>query len=668
MMQFPRLFEPLTINGMELRNRIIVPPHGDSLADHEHLPTERQAYYFAEKAKGGVAAIIWGGSTIHETSINATPGRAHIFDRRAIPGYQFATGLVHNHGAKMLAQLSHQGRQQTSVAGRVANWAPSAIPDPVSREVPKAMELEDFEILLEAYRRSAGIAMEGGFDGVEVYAAHGYLLNQFLTPIANRRTDRYGGDLDGRLRFPLEVLRAVREVIGPDVPMGLRMNGDDFSPGSLTSDDYRVIAPLLVTGGSVDYLSVSGATYHNFPIWIGEMTVPEQVFVPGASAIKEMVDVPVVAVNRIVGPHQAEQILRDGHADLVAINRPIIADPFWPEKARTGRADEIRSCTYSNQGCVARSFKGLPIGCVHNPIIGFEKEWGEGTLTLARVPRRVVVVGGGPGGMEAARVARLRGHSVTLFDRHSELGGQIRYLTMLPSRYGFSEIVLSFERAFVRSGVEVLLGKEVTIERLRELDPEVVVIATGSEGIRTGWSPVYPLRSALPGAELPWVMTQEDVFEFGHVSPGHVLVYDGEGNANAPVVAEYLLNDGHRVTMATRFPTLGIGPEYDATDLPPQLKRLFDHPTGSFEFHPFLILEELEDGGRAHCTHVHNGKAHIIENIDAAVLVMGNRSCDDLYHQAKESLGATVVRVGDCVAPRRIIDAVFDAHRAMLAL
>jgi 2,4-dienoyl-CoA reductase-like NADH-dependent reductase (Old Yellow Enzyme family) len=669
MTQFPLLFEPITIRGMELRNRIIVPPHGNSLADDQHLPTERQAYYFAEKAKGGAAAIVWGGATIHETSTNATPGRNHIFDERAIPGYRFATDLVHSHGAKMIAQLSHQGRQQTSGVGRMSNWAPSAIPDPVSREIPKEMEPEDFEVLLEAYRHSARIAMEGGFDGVEVYAAQGYLLTQFLMPLANQRTDRYGGSFENRLRFPIEVLQAVRSAVGSDVPMGLRMNGDDFSEGSLTSADYVKIAPRLVTEGDVDYLSISGSTYNNFPIWIGEMTVPEQVFVPGAAAIKQVVDVPVVAVNRIVGPAQAEEILSNGYADLVAINRPIIADPFWPEKARTGRSNEIRSCTYSNQGCVARSFKGMVIGCVHNPIIGFEKQWGEGTLLPAETSRRVVVVGGGPGGMEAARVARLRGHAVTLIDQNSVLGGQIRYLTEVPSRFGFQEIVLSFERTFDRIGVEVRLGQEVTLETLRALSPDIVVIATGSEGKREGWSPARPGRATLPGADLPWVLSQEDVFELGHISPGRVLVYDEEGNANGPVVAEYLLNDGHAVTMVTRFPTLGLGPEYDTTNLTPQLKRLFNHDSASFELHPFLLLDELRADGSALCTHIHSNAVHQFEGMDAAVLVMGNRSRDELYHQAKEDQVAdTVVRVGDCVSPRRITDAVFDAHRIVREL
>lgn len=665
MSHFPHLFSPLQLRTVHLRNRIMVPPHGNGLATHEFLPSERQAYYFAEKARGGVGVIIWGGSTVHPNSVGKA-GRNLVSDERAIPGYRFATDLVHAHGAHIFAQLSHQGRQQTSKVSRLPTWGPSPLPDPLNRVVPKEMEPEDFDELIQYYKKGAAVALAGGFDGVEVYAAHGYLLSQFLSPMSNQRQDEYGGSLENRLRFPLRVLQAVRSALGTAVPMGIRINGDDLVDGGLTNDDMVELAPLLVEQGDVDYISVSGGTYHNMPYWIAEMTKPPGLFVPFAAAIRTAVSVPVAAVNRIGDPVQAEDILARGFADLVAVNRAIIADPFWAEKARSGRADEIRRCTFSNQGCMARSTAGLPISCIHNPTIAYERQWGEGTLAPAETPRRVVVVGGGPAGMEAARVAARRGHRVILLERSGALGGQVNLITRLPSRSGFAEIVGSCGAELARLGVEVRLHHTATPESLRDLDADVLVFATGSAPRRDGYSPALPGRAAVPGADLPWVLAPHDAFAEGADTGPHVLIHDELSDPTALVTAEYLLNQGRTVTLTTRLAQVGLGQEFDSTTLGPQLERLFRNPHGRFGLRPYHLLLEVRADHSALFRHVYSKADLVITGVDTVIIAAGSLPQNEFYRAARaQRLAPTVLAVGDCVAPRNITDSVYDAHRVM---
>jgi 2,4-dienoyl-CoA reductase-like NADH-dependent reductase (Old Yellow Enzyme family) len=309
-----------------LRNRIVFLQHGNGLADHEFLPTERQAYYFAERAKGGAAVIILGASLVLKNAMSYF-GRNLISDKRAIPGLKKIAEMVHEHGAKMFGQLSHQGRQTTSQISRLPAWAPSPIPCTVNREVPKEMEREDMEEVIDGFIRGARNEREAGFDGVEVYAAHGYLLSQFLSPHSNKRKDEYGGSFENRLRFPLEVIGAVRKEVGKDYVVGFRMNGDDLTPGGLSPEELKQVAIKVAGTGMIDYLSISAGTYNSRYLWISDMVFPPGPLVPLASGIKEVVDLPVICANRVNDPLQAEKILAEGHADLIGMCRALICDP-----------------------------------------------------------------------------------------------------------------------------------------------------------------------------------------------------------------------------------------------------------------------------------------------------------------------------------------------------
>src|SRR5262245_54718519 len=437
-MSFDQLFSPLQIGPLTARNRVVLGAHFTMYS--EPAPVfgepgyfgERLGRYLADRARGGAGVIIAGQAQVHPTTAYQMHNNAVAWRPEAVPHFRRLTDQVRAHGALAFLQLAHNGGVNQGPWSKLPAWAPSEVAN--SLEAPKVLERADIAELVEHFALSAHHAAAGGFDGIEIHGAHGYLIHEFLSPRHNRRTDEYGGSLDNRLRFAVEVLTAVRAAVGSTVAVGLRLVGDEELGGNgLTAVEAAEIGARLEQRGLVDFLDVS--------VGISGIGMVRPVYVPhgfgvyAARAVKAAVQqVPVFAVHRILTPDEAEAILARGDADAINLVRALIADPEWVSKAARGASAEIRKCTGCNQGCYGNLTLGLPITCVTNPAVGRDGELGLGTLEPAPRSKRVVVVGGGPAGLEAAWVAAARGHRVTVLERSGELGGKIRLAQRLPGR------------------------------------------------------------------------------------------------------------------------------------------------------------------------------------------------------------------------------------------
>ncbi|MBI4189857.1 MAG: FAD-dependent oxidoreductase [Betaproteobacteria bacterium] len=654
--QFQHLFTPLKLGSTTIRNRIVNPPHGTRMADANGEPTEKMAHYFAERAKGGVGLIVMAGSIVLP---NGMSSRGIVTsDEKVIPGLRKIAGPVHGHGVKIFAQLSHQGRQVPSIHHRLPLWAPSPLPCPTLREIPKEMEAEDIAQLIEAHGRGARNVRAGEYDGVEIFAAQGYLLNEFLSPHTNKRMDQYGGSPENRMRLILEIIDRVRKEVGSDFVVGLRMNADDLTPGGLTIEDTREIATKIEATGKIDYLSISGGTGFRFPLWIADMASPVGVgaFAALAGAIKEVVSLPVMCTNGIRYPALAEKILANGQADMVGMVRPLICDPELPNKAREGRLEDIRRCIACNQGCLGRTQQGASLSCIHNPAVGQEKELGMGTLKPATIKKKVVVVGGGPAGMEAARIAAERGHEVVLFESEKELGGQVNMHSKVKSWTEFQEVARFLSHQVGKLGVKVKLGCKANVEDVEMEKPDSVVVATGSIPLRSGYSSFRPELSGIPGVEQKNVVTVTEVFQDRERIGKNIVLIDEDPHLQTIPTAEYLADQGKKVEIVTREVTIGRG--LAASFLPSHYERLFKK---GVKITPHSAVKEIT-GRTVTLFNIYTNEERKISGVDNVVLVMGNAANNELYRALKGRV-KELYAIGDCVAPRIVDRAILEGNR-----
>ncbi|MEE9247408.1 MAG: FAD-dependent oxidoreductase, partial [Dehalococcoidia bacterium] len=548
---FPHLFSPIKVGKYTLANRIVNLGHAAHFQTGDGTPTERYVDYVRERAKGGAAMIITGHTVVYRDG-DACLSLAS-YDDRIIPRYREFAEATHTYDVPILAQLGHRGRWVSDAAGFLSRpiMAPSAIPAPdfsAPQLMPHAMNTEEVEEAVRMFGTAAGRVREGGMDGVELAVGMNYLFTGFLSEDTNPRTDRYGGKtLAERMTFLYEVLEVVRKALGPDLILGVRLY-DDLEDYGLRLDDLRKVAPLLEATGQVDY----------FNAWQGIVPAPRSgrahwpsyYYEPGqfaylAAGIREVVSVPVIGAGRIDSPALAEQLVQEGRMDMVGMARALIADPHLPNKAREGRADDIRYCIGCTQSCVGHIYMGMGVGCIYNPVTGREKEW---SITLpASRKKRVVVVGGGPAGMEAARVAAERGHRVVLLEKARRLGGQVNLVMKTPKRDTFEEIILFFERQLPKLGVDVRTSTLAGVEEVLALDPDAVIVATGST----------PYKPDLPGAEGRNVVSTWDVLLDGENLGDTVVVVDTQGRPEGPTVAEYIVDMGKKVEIVSGLQVIG---------------------------------------------------------------------------------------------------------------
>jgi len=658
---YAHLFEPIQIGPKVAKNRLWMTAHSTQLVK-DHNFTDRHVAYYAERAKGGVGVITMEAMATHPTT-QPYAGKIHAFDPAVIPNYKKLSAAVHEYGALLLAQPWHRGRETNGVVNRLPVWAPSAIPDTVYREMPHAMDEEDIDEILEGYTLAARYAAEGGLDGVEVHGlAHGYLLGQFLSPATNHRTDRYGGSDENRLRIVLDIIERTRREVGPDLIVGVRINGDDGEvEGGLRTEHWARIARSIADTGLIDYVSVSQGTYQNRML-IYPTTPREQGYqIEATRQIKQMVpELPVVVAGRMTSPEKAEYAIASGAGDMVGMARTLIADPEWPNKAREQRETDIRPCVGANH-CMA-SIVSAPLACIHNPAVGREAELGTGTLQVTDRPRSVAVVGGGPGGMRAALTLAQRGHEVTLFEKGTELGGQVNWIARSESYSEWGSIAGWLISQLDGTNVKIELGVEATVESLANGGFDSVVVATGSTPLRTGWSVNHPARWAnpagLPGVDQFNVVTAQEALQ-NHAELGpNVMVFDDIGGRQAVVVAEHLQANRHQVELVTTLSS--VAPELSATrDVGWVHQRL---RTAGVIFTPNREVDAIDED-RVSLRDVHTGDIEIREPVDSVVLVTGSKAEDALFYGLKEA-GIEVRAIGDCVSPRRVFNAIWEAELA----
>ena len=646
--QFPHLFSPLNVGTLTLRNRFINPAHGTGFTKN-HVFTDQHAHYYAERARGGVAMIITESTSVHPTSNIGMQDTLWGYDRAIVPSYRKIATAVHEHGTKVIVQLSHQGRQGGTVEG-LPRWAPSGIASRESiygnNETPHEMDTGEIAELVRCFADCAALAQEGGFDGVELHGAHGNLIHQFLSPLTNRRTDEYGGGLENRLRFAVEVVRAVRARVGRGFVVGMRISGDEFVAQGLDLEQMKVIAKRMSGEGLVDYLNVSNSTYSDLGSMANHM--PSMYYQPAPFAhvwegIRSAVDVPVLGMGRITTPDLAERLLADGKADLIGMVRELISDPHLPEKARLGAVEEIRPCIGCMQSCIGRRMKGQYITCIHNPVTGREGEWGQ--IKAASRPKSVLVVGGGPAGLEAARVAAQRGHRVTLLEKASTLGGQSLTAARGPMREQFAEISTFAESESRRAGVEIRLDTEATVESVLRCGADVVVVATGAEAF-------VAIDSTASG---PKLTTAHEVLSGDVPQNRNVLVVDTRGLHPGSDVSEVLLDNGNRVEIATTAP-------YTGSNLQPLVwrkiyERLLNKGLVESNFTELVRLGEGSVTLRSTVT----GREETREGVDLVVFADTRRAVDDLYKALKGRVGE-LHAIGDCLAPRTVEQAMYEGH------
>ena len=664
--RYPTLFTPMDLGPRTARNRVWMTAHSTQLVKNHNFTDEHVAYY-AERAKGGVGVITMEAMAIHPTT-QPYEGKIFAFDEGVIPNYRKIVAACRPYGTLLMAQLWHRGRQTNSIVSRQPVWAPSSIPCTVYGEMPHEMTAEEIEEIIQGYVMSARHAVEGDLDGIEIHGiAHGYLIGQFLSPATNHRTDEYGGSYENRTRILMDIVRRVREVTPADRVLGIRINGDDGDiEHGMRNEEWVRIARTLADTGSLDYISVSQGTYQNRMKIYGATPTPAGFQVDATAKIKDAVgDMPVTVVGRISTPEMAESILSSGKADFIGMARQLIADPMWAKKAEAEKPDDIRPCVGANWCMTA--IVNAPLACAHNPAVGREAVLGEGTLTIADTPKRVAVVGGGPGGLRTALTAAQRGHQVTLFEKENGLGGQVAWMTKATNYREWGGIVDYLADQLAKTDAKLELGQEATVESLTNGDFDAVVVATGSTPLRHGWSARRPAgwdptRPDVEGIDQWNVITLEELLKDGADLPQNVMVYDDTGDRPAAVAAEFLAENGHGVEIVTRMSSVtpNLSGSRDVGFVHTRMRK------AGVVFTPNHELVKVDED-RVTLKDVHTGAEIVREPVDSVVLVIGNRARDGLLRELRTT-DIEVHAVGDVLAPRRVFNAVYEGERVARAL
>jgi len=650
-MIFQYLFSPLKIGHVEVKNRLSFQPHLTNFAESS-LPSERHKYYWGERARGGVGLIITEEMSVHPTD-RAYEKLIDVFHREVIPGFRKITDHVHQYGTTMFAQLNHNGQQCDGSLSRLPVFAPSPVPDPLFREIPKEMEPEDIEEVARYFAKSAVHVREGGFDGIEIQFGHSSLARQFLSPLSNLRQDEFGGSVENRMRAPLMFIAAVRKAVGPDFTVGIRMCADEMIPwGGLNLADVQDLAVRFEASGLIDFMDLSIGTFYNLYLVEGSMHTPLGYTVPLAAGIRSRIKLPVFCTGRINDPMMAEKVLANGQADMVGMCRALICDPFLPKKAQEARLGDIRYCIGDNQNCIGRIGMNKTLGCIQNPAVGLEKQWGEGTARPAPVKKKVMIVGAGPGGMWAAKMAGRRGHQVDLYDKNDQLGGQVLIAMKGAGREEFGVLIRNEKDQVDRAGVKVHLGVEVTTELVLEQKPDVVVCATGS----------VPARNPpIAGGNGPAIFNVWQVLQ-GKAELGQkVCLIDTDGHHRATATAELMATQGKSVHILCT--SLFVGAELGPTqDLYLTRQRLL---TKGCTFTPDTVVIEIsgEPGAKMlKAINVYSNAMSELGPYDSVVLAINQEVEDRLYKSLKNKV-KDLYRIGDCVSPRKVDMAIWEGHK-----
>jgi 2,4-dienoyl-CoA reductase-like NADH-dependent reductase (Old Yellow Enzyme family) len=643
---FPHLFEPIRIGPAEAKNRIMRVATTANLADRNRVGP-RLLEFYRTLAKGGVGTIVTEALRA-QANDPFGPGALVIYDRAGIEGIRRLSDVCHAEGALIIGQLNMGGRQH--LASRVVPFmiAPSAIACPRSGGVPHELSTREVAEIVETYVMCAVHCVEAGMDGVEIHGAQGHLIQQFVSPFSNRRTDAYGGSFENRLRFPREILEGVRRRVGRNVIVGYRQGVEEFTEGGLGIEDTVEVAKQLCADGLVDYLSLAQGNFNSIETHLPDRHWPILAYRSLHARFKAVANgVPVIASTRIQGPEQAEDVLAAGEADMIGMCRALLVDPEWPMKAKSGRADEIRRCIACNQ-CWGWISAGEPIACATNPMAGREYLWPRLERDRAEFSRRVTVVGGGPAGLEAARVAAARGHAVTLIEKSGQLGGRIKTVHEVRHHEEMRHVTDYLVPQVKKAGVTIALDTAATAESLAATKPDHVIIATGA----VAYAPELAGDASVPS------LTADGPVALGDRPGRHVVIVDEDGYYWTSAVAESVMAQGRIPVIVTRV--------FEPCREIPMVSRI-------------AFLRELDRGGgsakpNTYVARASNGsivlrnylteREEVLADVAAVVWVGPTRPSTDLAEELR-AVGLEKQQihvVGDAFAPRRLANALVEAH------
>ncbi len=644
---FPHLFSELRVGPRTFRNRIFSTGHMTCLLDGDLEPNDRFVAYHEARARGGAGLIVTEAARIHETggwrNLNAASDGC-------IPGYRRAAEAVQKHGCAIFGQLGHAGvyGAATPDGSHGVAYAPSQATSSRSHTVSRALPPSLIRDYVKAYGEAAGRMKKAGLDGVEILASHGLLPAQFLNPALNRRSDAYGGSLENRMRFLRETIASVRDAVGADIAVGVRISGDEVEADGNDPDELLEVCRSIGNEGGIDYLNVIAGSMiglrgsiHVVP----PMNIEAGYLAPLAAAVKKLAPIPVFVAGRINQPQQAERIVAGGQADMVGMTRAMIADPEMADKAREGRIDDIRACIGCNQACIGHMQMGLGVSCIQHPETGRELDYG--VKPPADRPGTVLVAGGGPAGMKAAAVAAERGHRAILCEATARLGGQALLAQELPGRAEFGGVVANLAREMERHGVEVRLGTSVDRGLVEAGDVDAVIVATGAR----------PWRPALAGEDEAHIVDAWRVIAGEADVGGRVVVADWRCDWIGLGLAEKLAREGRRVTLAVNGTVPGQTIQMYVRD-----RWVGDLHRLGVEIVPYARLFGA-DATSVYLQHVASGEPIVIDGVDTVVTALGHRSVTDLADGLEDWPGP-VLLAGDCLSPRTCEEAVLEGLKA----
>lgn len=640
-MALEKLFSPFSIGHLKLENRIVMPPMATNYATSKGFVSDRQIAYYVERARGGVGYINVEHTGIHDQG-KASPKMLMISTDEHVAKIENLVEAVHAAGGKIVVQINHAGRQTFSKVTGAPIVGPSAVPALPAMETPRELAVSEIEDLVSVYTQAADRVKKAGADGVELHMAHGYLICSFLSPFSNKRKDQYGGDITGRSRFALEVLRSVRQSLGPDFPIICRLSGDEYVEEGLNVNDTRQIAKLLEKEGA-DALHISACNaasgFLNHPPYY----VKEGVFVHLAAAVKSEVDIPVITVGRIRNPVMADQIIQDGKADLVSMGRALIADPNLPQKAKEGRLEEIIPCISCNK-CI-QTLRIDAVRCSVNPETGNEIQF---RYSKADRSKKVWVVGAGPGGLKTAEIAALRGHQVKIFERKNQLGGRVRLGANPPKKEVLNEFIDYLEKRVKALGVTIEMGKEFTSNMLDPVRPDVVIVATGASPQIPDWQ----------GIEESGALSVDDVLS-DKVDIGDKVLVIGGGGTGAEI-ADFVSEAGKKVTLVEMLEDIAL-------DLVTHLQHYLKQRLGKkgVTIHTSTRVTEM---GKGYVMIEDTTGIRKLDDFDTMVLALGSERPNDAVYKNLEGKVSELHLIGDARRPREIIDAVYEGEEIAIKL
>lgn len=623
-----KLLEPISFAGLTVKNRVVMPPMGMGYCHEDGSVSERVINYYKQRAESGVGMIVVENCIVDPDVLGVGP-ELNLYDDKFVSGLAQVADTIKSFGSVAGLQLNHMGRQTT--LGKPV--APSPLPIGHKGPIPRVLTPPDIEFIVEEFVRAAERTQRAGFDFVELHGAHGYLICEFLSPYSNKREDEYGGDADRRMKFALDLVRGIRRRCGAKFPIQFRLSGSEYVDGGLTTEGTAIISQKLVEAG-VSSISVSGGNWQTLQYIMAPMFMPPGLLAGDAARIKRAVQVPVIAVGRIHTPDLAEKILQENKADMVAVGRGLIADPDWVKKIQENHADDIRPCISCNS-CVDFVSRAMEAKCTVNASLGREYDY---RIVPATHPHRVLVVGGGPAGLEAARVARLRGHSVTLVERGKRLGGKLHLSAAAPSKKEVNSFIGYLEHQVDKLRVDVQVGCALSRDAVLKMNPDLLILATGSE-------PVIP---PIAGARQDHVVIAEDVL-LEKVRVGKRVAIVGGGGTGCEV-AEWLIEHGHQPVILEMLAQIGLNIEAIT-----RRWMYYEFKKAGVKLLTRSRVLRIE-GDRVIYADENNNE--FVVECDSVVIALGYRPNDSMAFCEEEEFPIPVYKIGDCDRPGTILDAV----------